>query len=137
MRLIRPNRLHLMNRLRLRGTILALLTTVAMAVPAIAAVDADAALGLAKNSGCTKCHAVDRKKDGPAFRDVAATYKGAGDADSHLTHHITSGEKVKFDDGHEEEHKKVKSKDPAEIHNLVGWILSLEGGRKYAPNTPH
>lgn len=108
-----------------------------VALPAHAAVDADAAQVLAKTSGCNKCHTPDRKKDGPAFRDVAFNYHGAADAEARLTHHITSGEKVKFDDGHEEEHKKVKSTNPAEIHNLVAWILSLEGGKKYTPNTPH
>ncbi len=108
-----------------------------LALPVHAAVDVEAAQALAKSSGCTKCHAVDKKKDGPAYRDVAASYKGAADAEAHLIHHITSGEKVKFDDGHEEDHKKVKSKDPAEINNLVGWILSLEGGKKYTPNTHH
>jgi cytochrome c len=106
-------------------------------VAAQASVDADAALSLAKTSGCTKCHAVDRKKDGPAYRDVAATYKGDAAAPNRLVHHITSGEKVKFDDGHEEDHKKVKSKDPTEINNLIAWILSLEGGKKYTPNTSH
>ena len=107
------------------------------AASAHAAVDADAAQALAKSSGCTKCHAVDKKKDGPAYRDVAFNFKGQADAEARINHHITSGEKVKFDDGHEEEHKKVKSKDAAEIHNLIAWILSLEGGKKYTPNTPH
>ncbi|HYM35560.1 MAG TPA: hypothetical protein VET48_09205, partial [Steroidobacteraceae bacterium] len=36
------------------------------------AVDAAAAETLAKQSGCLKCHAVAKKKDGPAYRDVAA-----------------------------------------------------------------
>jgi cytochrome c len=35
---------------------------------------------------------------------------------------------VKFEDGHEEEHKIVKSTDPKEIKNLVDWILSLPDG---------
>ena len=36
------------------------------------AVDADAALSLARQNGCLKCHSVDKHKDGPAYRDVAA-----------------------------------------------------------------
>lgn len=44
---------------------------------------------------------------------------------------VTSGEKVKFPDGHEEKHKTVKTSNPAEIENLVHWILSLPGGTKY------
>lgn len=97
---------------------------------ASAAVDANGAQMLARQSGCFKCHAVDKKKDGPAYRDVGAKYKGKPDAEAKLIHHITSGERVKFEDGHEEDHKVVKSKDPAQIKNLVDWILSLEGGTK-------
>ena len=93
--------------------------------------DASAAQSLAQRSGCFKCHAVDKKKDGPALRDAAAKYKGSPEAQQQLIYHVTSGEKVKFDDGHEEDHKKVKTKDPNETKNLVDWILSLEGGTKY------
>jgi len=31
---------------------------------------------LAKKSGCTACHAVDKKVVGPAWKDVATRYKG-------------------------------------------------------------
>jgi cytochrome c len=96
---------------------------------ALAANDS-AARDLADDSGCFKCHGVDKKKDGPALRDAAAKYRGTPDAEEKLIFHVTSGEKVKFPDGHEEHHKKVKSKDEAEIRNLVRWILSLEGGTK-------
>ena len=34
--------------------------------------DASAAQSLAQRSGCFKCHAVEKKKDGPALRDTAA-----------------------------------------------------------------
>src|ERR1700675_135427 len=80
----------------------------------LSAVDTPAAEALAKSSGCNKCHAVEKKKDGPALRDVAANFRGVGEAVKKIHYHITSGEKVKFDDGHEEEHKKVKSKDEGE-----------------------
>jgi cytochrome c len=89
------------------------------------AADEAAARALARQSNCFKCHAVDKKKDAPPWRDVAAKYKGKPDAEAKLIHHITSGERVKFEDGHEEDHKIVASKDPAEIKNLVDWILSL------------
>ena len=95
------------------------------------AADANAAQDLAKASGCFKCHGVDKKKDGPALRDAAAKFKIQADAEDKLIFHVTSGEKVKFPDGHEEEHKKVKTKNPDETKNLVRWILSLEGGTTY------
>lgn len=96
----------------------------------VQAVDETAARDLAQSSGCFKCHGVDKKKDGPAFRDSAAKYKGDPQAQAKLFYHVTSGEKVKFDDGHEEAHKKVKTQNPAETRNLVDWILSLPGGTK-------
>lgn len=61
--------------------------------------------------------------DGPAYKDVAAKYKGKANAEARLIEHITTGEKAKFEDGHEEEHKIIKTKDMNEIKNLVNWIL--------------
>lgn len=90
------------------------------------AADETAARGLARQSNCFKCHSVEKKKDGPAWRDVAAKYRASPDAEAKLTKHVTSGEKVKFEDGHEEDHAVVKSTDPKEIRNLVDWILSLQ-----------
>src|SRR6185437_498265 len=86
--------------------------------PALAA-DAAAAQSLAQKSGCFKCHGVDKSKDGPALRDAAAKYKGDSQAQQRRIYRVTSGEKVKFSDGHEEEHKKVKTSDPNETRNLV------------------
>ena len=111
-------------------TAIGILFSATVAVRPVIALDADAAQTLASQSGCLKCHSVDKNKVGPAYRDVAAKYKGNAEAEAKLIHHITSGERVKFPDGHEEDHKIVKSKDPAEIKNLVDWILSLEGGAK-------
>ncbi len=88
------------------------------------ALDAAAAQTLARQSNCLKCHAIDKKKEGPSYQDVAAKYKGKPNAVERLTQHITTGEKAKFDDGHEEDHAIVKSKDPAQIKNLVEWILA-------------
>lgn len=86
-------------------------------------IDADAAQALAKKSNCLKCHAVDKKKNGPPFKETAAKYKGKADAEEKLFKHVTTNPKVKID-GKEEEHEGVKSKNDAEIRNLVRWILS-------------
>ena len=40
------------------------------------AVDGAAAKALATKSACMACHAVDKKMVGPAYKDVAAKYKG-------------------------------------------------------------
>lgn len=89
-----------------------------------AAVDEDAARALAKRSDCFKCHTIDQKKDGPAYREVAKKYRGKADAEAKLYTHVTTSPKVKID-GEEENHQMVKSKVDAEIYNLIRFILSL------------
>ncbi|MFZ2651878.1 MAG: c-type cytochrome [Burkholderiaceae bacterium] len=86
-------------------------------------VDADAAQALLKKSDCGKCHAVDKKKDGPSFKETATKLKGKAGAEDEVVKHLTTAPKVKID-GKEEEHKVVKSKDDAEIRNLARWILT-------------
>ena len=86
-------------------------------------VDVSAAEALAKKSGCLKCHAVDKKKDGPSYKETAAKYKGKADAVDKITKHITTSPKIKVD-GVEETHDALKSKDAKEIRNVVDWILS-------------
>ena len=106
----------------------ALVATAALlvATPSIGA-DEEAAKALARQNNCFKCHAVSKDKDGPAYKKVAEKFKGKPDAEEKLINHITSGEKAKFPDGHEEDHKIIKTdppKDMAQIKNLVQWILS-------------
>jgi cytochrome c len=87
------------------------------------AVDVSAAEGLAKKSGCLNCHSVTQKKVGPAYKDVAAKYKGKADAEQKLYVHLTTNPKVKID-GKEEAHDSLKTKNDKEIRNVIGWILS-------------
>ena len=84
----------------------------------------DAAAGaLAKKSGCLKCHSVDKKKDGPSFKETAAKYKGKPDAEQKLVTHLTTNPKIKID-GKEETHDSLKTKNPADVKNVVEWVLS-------------
>ena len=93
--------------------------------PPVLAIDVEAAQMLARQSSCFKCHSVDKKKDGPPYREVAAKYRGRADAEVKLFRHVTAGAMVKFRDGSEDNHKVIETKDEAEIKNLIGWILSL------------
>ena len=102
------------------------LTGALLLSPMASAADAAAAEALAKKEGCLKCHAIDKKKEAKSLKEISAKYKGKADSEAKILHHLTSGEKVKLDDGTEEEHKMIKSKDKAEINNLIGWILSLK-----------
>ena len=92
-------------------------------VAVAADVDAAAAEALAKKSGCLKCHSVTQKKDGPSYKSVAEKYKGKPDAEQKLYTHLTTNPKVKVD-GKEEEHDSLKTKNDAEIRNVIRWILS-------------
>lgn len=87
------------------------------------AMDEAAAESLARKSGCFKCHAIDKKKDGPPYKEIAGKWKGKADAEHKLTIHITTAPKVKID-GKEEDHEQLKSKDPGDIKNVIEWILS-------------
>ena len=53
---------------------LALVLTVAAAVPA--SLPAQAQEELAQKHACLACHAIDKKLVGPAYKDVAAKYRG-------------------------------------------------------------
>lgn len=96
-----------------------------LALPVAAPVDIPAAEMLARQSGCLRCHSVEVKKDGPAWKDVAAKYLDSVGAEDKLYKHVTTGRNAKFADGHEQPHPIVKTRDPDRINNLVDWILSL------------
>lgn len=87
------------------------------------ALDAAAAESLARKSDCFKCHAIDKKKDGPAYKEIASKYKGKADAEQKLYTHLTTRPKVKVD-GNEEEHTSLKTQNEGEIRNVIQWILS-------------
>ena len=86
-------------------------------------VDVAAAEALMKKSGCMKCHSVSAKKEGPSFKDTAAKYKGKADAQAALVKHLTTNPKIKVD-GKEELHDSLKTKNEAEVRNVVAYILS-------------
>jgi len=76
-----------------------------------AAADDAAAQALIKKSGCGSCHAVDKAKEGPSYKETAAKYKGKADAEDTLYKHQVA-------------HKKVKSTNEAEIRGMIKYILA-------------
>ena len=66
----------------------------------------------------------EKKKKGPSLMKTAKEYKGKADAEQQIIKHMTAGNKVKFEDGTEEDHKIIDTKDPKELSNLAKWILS-------------
>ena len=109
---------------RLFSVILAASAALAGLTP-VWAIDVDAAQMLARQNGCFKCHSIDKKKDGPPYREVAAKYRGKAGAEAKLYHHVTAGNIFKFQDGSEDNHKIIQTTNAVEIKNLIGWILSL------------
>ena len=49
------------------------------------------AMDLLKKNACTACHAVDKKLVGPAYKDVAAKYRGQKDAEGKLVQKVKKG----------------------------------------------
>jgi cytochrome c len=86
----------------------AALAAMTMAGAANAATAEDATKG-----GCMNCHAVDTKKMGPSFKDVAAKYKGKADAPANLAKALSEGKG----------HPKVKPTG-AELDGIIKWVLS-------------
>ena len=101
-----------------------ILLAFASLAPAHAAVDEDAAKALFKKNDCTKCHSVDKAKKGPSLKKIAADLKGKPDAQDKVIKNMTTGPKVKLQDGTEQEHKVIDTKDDKELKNLADWILS-------------
>jgi cytochrome c len=95
----------------------------ALAAAAAQAQDAGAAEALMKKSGCLKCHSVSAKKEGPSFKETAAKYKGKADGESALFKHLTTNPKIKVD-GQEELHDSLKTKNEADVRNVIKYILS-------------
>ena len=85
--------------------------------------DVGAAEALTKKSGCMKCHSVSAKKDGPSFKSTAEKYRGKPDAEKTLYAHLTTNPTIKID-GKEERHESLKTKNDAEIKNVIQYILS-------------
>ena len=96
-----------------------------LASTAFAAVDADAARDLADQNDCFKCHAIEKTKKGPSYKKIAAKYKGKeAEGEKNIIKNITTGPKVKLEDGTEQDHKIIDTKDAKQLDNLVRWILS-------------
>lgn len=92
--------------------------------PVHAAVDEDAAKALFKKNDCKKCHDVEKAKKGPSLKKISAKYKDKADGQEKAIKNMTTGQKVKLEDGTEEEHKIIDTKDQKELKNLADWMLS-------------
>ena len=89
-----------------------------------AAFDESAAKALAKKNDCFKCHAIDKTKKGPSYKAIAKKYREKKLDEKEAIKQMTTGPKVKLEDGTEEDHKIIETKDPKALSNIAQWILS-------------
>jgi cytochrome c len=88
---------------------------------------ASADLDLAKKSGCLACHSVEKKVVGPAWKDVAAKYKGDDSARAALIEKVKKGGKGNWTDvtgGVPMPPYSPRVAD-ADIETLVDFVLGL------------
>jgi cytochrome c len=89
------------------------------APPAEAAVSPDQ---MPAKYGCTACHAVDHKVVGPAFKDVAAKYRGK-DVEATLVEKVKNGGSGVWGQIPMTPNPQVPDPD---LHAIVKWILTLK-----------
>ena len=103
-------------------TILVAAGALLAASQANAAVDEAAGLALAQKSGCLLCHSVDKKVLGPAYKEVAAKYKGQKDAAAKLEAKVAKGGSGTW--GPVPMPANSPKVSDADIKTLVEWVLS-------------
>ncbi len=86
-------------------------------------VQANDAQALAQKSGCLACHSIDKKVLGPAYKDVAAKYKGDKTAEAKLIAKVKAGGSGVWGNiPMPANSPQVKDED---IKTIVQWVLSL------------
>lgn len=79
---------------------------------------------LAKKMNCTACHAMDKKRLGPSFQEVANKYKGDANAAGKLQTKISKGGSGSWGTMPMPANDAAGTKQ-AEIKELVAFILGL------------
>jgi len=95
---------------------------ITLALPLIAAAPAHASQALATKNKCTACHQADKKVLGPAFKQIAAKYKGQKNAEAMLADSMLKGAKGKWGGKVPMPAQKIT---PADAQALSKWILTL------------
>jgi len=81
-------------------------------------------LPLAKAKNCLACHAVDTKRVGPAYKDVAAKYKGDAKAPAALFEKVRHGGSGNWGNVPMIPHGEDKISND-DLQEAIKWILSL------------
>ena len=78
---------------------------------------------LAKQKNCMSCQAVDAKRVGPAYKDVAKKYAGQKDAEDRLVQKVLKGGSGNWGVVAMPPNTQVTE---AEARTLVKWVLGLK-----------
>lgn len=92
----------------MKTLIVALIATAGVTFAGVASAQQDVA-----QKHCGGCHALDTKKMGPSFKDIAAKYKGNASAEADLVTKISTGKG----------HPAVKA-SKEDVTGAVKWVLS-------------
>ena len=98
------------------------LVAAAVAAGLLSASPAFASEALAKSKNCLACHAVDKKLVGPAYKEIAAKYKGDKTAEAKLVEKVKKGGVGVWGQIPMPANAQVSD---ADVKTLVKWILSL------------
>jgi cytochrome c len=103
----------------------ALLLGLAAAAIMSATPSAQASEAIVKKARCVACHAVDQKRVGPAYKEVAAKYKGDAKAPAMLFEKVRHGGSGNWGQVPMIPHPADKISDD-DLKAAVQWILALE-----------
>lgn len=80
---------------------------------------------IVKKARCVACHAVDAKRVGPAYKEVAAKYKGDAAAPAHLFDKVRTGGSGNWGNVPMLPHPADKISDD-DLKAAIAWILALQ-----------
>jgi len=92
----------------MKSLIVAVIATAGIAFAGAASAQADLA-----QKNCGSCHALDTKKMGPSFKDIAKKFKGNATAQADLVAKVGSGKG----------HPAVKASTD-DLNNIMKWVLA-------------
>ncbi|MGZ5094902.1 MAG: c-type cytochrome [Burkholderiales bacterium] len=93
----------------------AILAIAAAAIVVVGGANAQSGAEVVKAKGCMNCHDMETKKVGPAFKEIAAKYKGNKEASAMLAAKLKEGKG----------HMKIAATD-AEISSALQYVLSAK-----------
>ncbi|WP_035054711.1 c-type cytochrome [Andreprevotia chitinilytica] len=102
----------------MRSSLLAVAVFAGCALPAFAAEDG---AKVAAKYNCLACHSADHKIVGPAYKDVAARYRGQQGVEQMLMNEVRAGTKGKWGGPVAMPPQQIGDED---LRTIVRWVLS-------------